>query len=134
VRRRRDRGRFGGSVEGLAAADCRDDLIRRRGDVVLFCELFGQGFAQRSDAAGWGVVCLILYETLNGRVLDGVGGFEVGLAAVQHMNLFASSAEGHDLVANLDDVGEAYFVEPLGQAEVACFSGHRIASFRVHQR
>jgi hypothetical protein len=43
---------------------------------------------------------------------------------MQHVDLLAGGAKSHDLIANLHNVGEANFVEALGEAQSAYFGSH----------
>jgi len=117
----------------LRAANGGDDLVGGGGDVVFGDELGGQGFTQRGDAGGGSVVGLVFDEGMDCRVLDRLGGFEVRLAAVEHVDFFAGGAEGHDLVADLHDVGEADFIESLGDTQATCFAGHGMAPLGLNE-
>ena len=46
------------------------------------------------------------------------------------MDLQALGAHGHDLVANLHDVREAHFIQPLGQADSTFFCRHAFSLSR----
>ena len=74
---------------------------------------------------------MVFDEGMDRRVFDRLGGFEVGLAAVKHMDLFTGRTQGHDLIADLHDIGEADFVEALGETQAACIGGHRSSFLTV---
>ena len=72
---------------------------------------------------------LVLHQGADRGKLDLVGSLEIGLAAVQRMNLQPLGAHRHHLVANLHDIGEADFVQPLGQSYPAQLGRSHSVSF-----
>ena len=82
----------------------------------LVCSFFRQRRAQRFNAGGGRIACLVLDQRLHHRVLDGFRCIEEGLAAVKGVHGLPGGAQFEHLVANLHNIGEAHLVEALGQS------------------
>ena len=92
------------TIEGLRTADGRNDFVGSHVDLILRCKLFNEQLAQAGQAGRWCVVCLVFDECAYRREFDIVWCLEVGFATVEAVHLLAFCPQGHDLVADLNDV------------------------------
>jgi hypothetical protein len=104
-----------GSVEGVGSAGGDKDLIFSGDDGIAASEFVNESGAQRADAGAGSVARVIVVQSLRHGELDGLRRVEERLAAVESPDALAGLPEGHDFVADLDDIGEADFVEPSSE-------------------
>jgi len=114
--------------QGLRCAHRDQDFLVCRLDGVFGRQLFLERGAQLGQAGRGRIVGLVFDQRADGSVLDFLGRLEERLPAVECVDRKALGAQLHDLVANLHDVGESNFIQPLGQPNPAHFCRHGFVS------
>jgi len=104
-----------GGVEGVSAAGGDEDVFFLAADFVALLEFGGESGTQRLDSGAGRVAGVIRGERVGHGLLDGLGRVKKRLATVQAPDGVSGFAEGEDFVADLNNVREADFIEPVSE-------------------